>query len=148
MKIIYYLLCTIHKLAKEFKVDFETINFYVFDEIPFTPHRNILEGISRNYIAELHNRCPTIGILPYDIYNADEAFITATPFCALPVTSLNGNKIGNGKPGKIYNQILNQWSKNVGVDIRTQIQKWDEENDGSKRGRSPYEFQRAVNSKC
>ena len=30
----------------------------------------------------------------YDVVNADEAFMTGTPFCMLPVTSLDGQKIG------------------------------------------------------
>ena len=31
-------------------------------------------------------------IEPYHIYTADEAFMTGTPFCILPVTSLNSQK--------------------------------------------------------
>jgi branched-chain amino acid aminotransferase len=73
----------------------------------------------------------------YDIYFASEAFFTATPFCILPVTSLNGSPIGNGKPGPVYEELLKQWSKNVGVDIKAQIQAWD---NGKKEGPSPYQF--------
>ena len=36
-------------------------------------------------------------IEPYDVYSADEAFMTGTPFCMLPVLSLNNVKIGNVK---------------------------------------------------
>ena len=52
---------------------------------------------------------------------ADEAFMTGTPFCILPVTQINGIDIGNGKRGVMTNKLLNQWSKNVGVDIEKQI---------------------------
>ena len=56
-------------------------------------------------------------IEPYDVYCADEAFITGTPFCIMPVTSLNGINIGNGKFGDITKKVLKKWSKNVGLDI-------------------------------
>ena len=47
---------------------------------------------------------------PYDVYTADEAFMTGTPFCMLPVTSLNGNDIGTGKVGEVFSRLLGQWS--------------------------------------
>ena len=59
------------------------------------------------------------------MYTADEAFITGTPFCMLPVTSLNGLNIGNGKVGSIFSKIIGNWSNNTGVDIVGQIKKWD-----------------------
>ena len=51
--------------------------------------------------------------------------MTGTPFCMLPVTSLNNIKIGKGKRGKIFNILLSTWSKNVGVDIEKQIKRWN-----------------------
>lgn len=103
--------------------------------------RNTLRGISRRYI--LDQVCPKWierNLLPYDAYIADEVFITATPFCMLPVTSLNRVKIGNGKPGEKYKELLSKWSEDVGVDIKGQIKKWDAEGDESKQGISPYAF--------
>jgi branched-chain amino acid aminotransferase len=73
----------------------------------------------------------------HGVYSSDEAFFTATPFCMLPVVSVNGRKIGNGKPGPIYNKLLKGWSENVGVDIKAQIQEWDK---GKKEGPSAYSF--------
>jgi branched-chain amino acid aminotransferase len=81
-------------------------------------------------------------IEPYDVYTADEAFMTGTPFCMLPVTALNGNPIGDGKVGSVFTHILNQWSQNANVDIKGQIQKWDAER-GDIAGSSaptPYRF--------
>ena len=115
-------------------------NFFIIkDGVPITPHeRNALRGISQRYIYEL---CIGIvsraNIAPYDIYEADEAFVTATPFCMLPVTSLNGIAIGDGKPGSMYSEILKYWSKQVGVDIKAQIQTWDR---GGNVGASTYSF--------
>ena len=77
----------------------------------------------------------------YDVYTADEAFMTGTPFCMLPVTKLNGVKIGSGKIGKIYKKIIDHWSKSVGVNIEKQIKTWDEkDNSGKIKAPTPYSF--------
>ena len=92
---------------------------------------NILRGISRDYIFELADELniPWIekNIEPFDVYESDEAFITATPFCLLPTVSLNGIKIGSGKMGTVSKKILSQWSANVGVDIEGQIREYGKE---------------------
>ena len=82
-----------------------------------------------------------VNIEPYDVYSADEAFITATPFCLLPVTSLNGVKISDGKPGKIFKSLLKKWSKNTQVNIQKQIKEWKKV-DGEKEIKkpTPYKF--------
>ncbi len=107
--------------------------------------RNMLKGISRDYV--MNELCKKLkikviekNIEPYDVYDADEAFITGTPFCMLPVTSLNSIKIGNGKVGKVFSRILSQWSKNQKVDIKKQIINWDKENKKSTSTLSPYKF--------
>lgn len=113
--------------------------FIVKDGITYTPEpRNILRGISRQYVMD--KLCVTIekNIEPYDVITADEAFFTATPFCALPVTKFNGQKIGDGEPGFVYHDILRRWSENVGVNIKAQIQAWDAA--GVEAGSSPYVF--------
>lgn len=97
-----------------------------------SPHgHNILRGISRKYIME--ELCPQLEISvveknidPYDVHTAEEAFMSGTPFCMLPVTSLNSLPINDGKVGPIYKKIIDQWSKNVGMDIIGQIKSWNE----------------------
>jgi len=83
-------------------------------------------------------------IEPYDVYTADEAFLTGTPFCILPTTTLNGIDIGDGKMGKITSALLHQWSKNVGLDIVQQIKTWSAEvqNGTSSSAPTPYQFKR------
>ena len=110
----------------------------------FTPKgMDILRGITRNYILKLCNelRIPIIetDIEPFDLYNADEAFLTSTPFCILPAVTLNKLKIGDGRPGKITNMLLKKWSENVKIDIVKQIKKWDQEIKTSE-GTTPYKF--------
>jgi branched-chain amino acid aminotransferase len=120
--------------------------FIVKDGIIMTPEgRNILRGISRAYISELAAEigiaCVEKNIEPYDVLCADEAFMTGTPFCLLPVTSLNGSKISDGKMGKITRRLLEDWSRNVKVDIEGQIKRWDAEGlIRSRIGPTPYSF--------
>jgi len=109
--------------------------------------RNILRGISRQYIME--HLCPKLkipfiekNIEPYDVYNADEAFMTGTPFCLLPITTLNGLKIGDGKVGKIYSKLLEAWGRETKVDIKKQIQNWNRRSEKNPKSTasSPYKF--------
>ncbi|MBI1870526.1 MAG: aminotransferase class IV [Chlamydiae bacterium] len=121
--------------------------FIVKDGVLVTPEgRNILRGISRAYVlselaCQLGLKSVEKNIEPYDVMTADEAFMTGTPFCLLPVTSLNGTKIGDGKMGNMTKKLLNAWSENVGVDIVGQIKKWDAQR-GEKvsNAPSPYAF--------
>lgn len=121
--------------------------FIVKDNVLITPEpRNILRGISRAYIFELAKqlkmRCIEKNIEPYDVYTADEAFVTGTPFCMLPVTSLNYEKINDGKIGKITKALLDRWSKNVGVDIVAQIKKYGEKIKEASDAPTTYQFKR------
>jgi len=124
-------------------------NFFIIkDGVVITPEgRNILRGISREYVIK--ELCPQLGmpaaeknIDAYDVYTADEAFMTGTPFCMLPVTSLNGNAIGTGKVGEGFSRLLGQWSANTGVDIEGQIKQWDAERAGTASAEmpTPYRF--------
>jgi branched-chain amino acid aminotransferase len=105
--------------------------FIVKNGAVITPEgRNILRGVSRAYVIE--ELCPQLGldfveknIDAYDVYTADEAFMTGTPFCMFPVTSLNGSAIGTGKVGPVFERLLGQWSANTGVDVAGQIRAWD-----------------------
>ena len=121
-------------------------NFFIIkDNVVISPEgRNMLRGISRNYVMselckKLKLKCIEKNIEAFDVYNADEAFITGTPFCMLPVKSLNSIKIGDGKVGKIFNQLLALWSKEQKVDIKNQIKIW---NNSSKETKAitPYKF--------
>ena len=120
--------------------------FIVKDNKVFTPKgKDILRGISRDYV--INDLCKKLKIEvyeknfePYDVYAADEAFMTGTPFCMLPVTSLNGLKIGDCARGKIFNKLLSRWNKNVGLYIELQIKNWDKKNKKAISGVTPYKF--------
>lgn len=87
--------------------------------------RNILLGISRKTVMEL---CAQLSIAfqerdlqVHDAINADEIFVTTTPYCMAPVTKINGLAVADGKPGPIFEHLLAAWSAAVGMDIRSQV---------------------------
>ena len=118
--------------------------FIVKNGVIYTPEgRNILRGISRQYIIDEIGPSLNLPVVEknielYDVYTADEAFMTGTPFCMLPVTSLNSVHIGSGEVGPVFSSLLNKWGSNVGVDIKGQIQSWSGSHNVS--GPTPYQF--------
>ena len=123
-------------------------NFFIIKNgIIYTPEgRNILRGISRQYIIENigpHLNLPVIekNLEIYDVYTADEAFMTGTPFCLLPVTSINSVPIGNGKVGPVFKKLLSEWSNSVGVNIENQIKSWFTKT--TQSGATPYQFKQS-----
>jgi branched-chain amino acid aminotransferase len=103
-------------------------NFFIIaDGILKTPRaRGALAGISRETALELATGLgiPTeiADFQPYDIYTADEAFFTSTPYCIMPATKFNGLPVGDGSVGPVTNQLLQTWSQRVETDIVAQAQ--------------------------
>ena len=98
-------------------------NFFIYTEgVLKTPHaRSALAGISRATVlelaAQLGVRVEVTDFQPYDIYTADEAFFTSTPYCIMPATKFNGLPVGDGQVGTVTKRLLQAWSEHVGVDI-------------------------------
>ena len=122
-------------------------NFFMAkDGVVYTPEpRNILRGITRDYVMELCEAagtpCIEKNLEVYDVLTADEAFFTATPYCLVPVTRLNGQDIGDGKRGKIFQRLMDDWSKVVGLDIEQQIRDYGKEaKDLLSNAPTPYKF--------
>ena len=87
-----------------------------------TPTRNnILEGVSRKTTLTLAQQLgietQETNLFVYDLYNADEIFVTATSFAILPVSKVNNNPLETPVPGLLTKQLQSAWSKMVGVDI-------------------------------
>ncbi len=115
--------------------------FLVKDGKIFTPEgRNILRGITRRYVMdlakELNVSCEEKNLNVYDLYQADEAFVTSTPYCIVPVTKINGVNIGSGKPGLMVKRLLDHWSQKVGVDIVGQVKYYSET--GTQSSSNPF----------
>ena len=92
----------------------------------FSPtRRNILGGVSLMTLRELADELG-LGwvekdLQPYDVINADEAWLPTTPYCLAPCTKINGTPIGEGVPGPVFHEVIRAWSDRVGVDILRQI---------------------------
>ena len=119
--------------------------FIVKNSVLYTPEpRNILRGISRDYVMELAKTmkipCYEKNLEVYDVMTADEAFFTSTPFCMLPVVKINGVTIGNGKVSPMYRKLISQWSANVGVDIINQIKTFSKECSEVRDGNAPTPY--------
>lgn len=77
-----------------------------------TPHPScgILAGITRQTAMDLARKAGYEVIedflTPFDLYAADEAFLTGTAAEVIPMVTLDGNLIGNGKPGPVTKQIM------------------------------------------
>ncbi len=94
----------------------------VSDGVLITPGDDAtLQGVSQATLLELADRLeiPTSveHIQPYDVYNADEAFLCTTPYCLLPVSRADNRQIGDEVPGPITRRLLAAWSEIVGLDI-------------------------------
>ena len=90
------------------------------------PRRNILWGISITTVAELCDQLDIAfierDIQVHDVINADEAFLSSTPYCLAPVTRINGLSIGSASTKTpVLEKLMAAWSDRVGLDFRRQI---------------------------
>ena len=71
----------------------------------------------------------------YDVYMADEAFISSTRYCMLPVATLNGYRLGNELPGPVTLRLLGAWRNMVGMDfVRQALEHLPLANEGTASG--------------
>lgn len=72
-------------------------------------HNGALDGITMNTVMELAGKLnisrQTASLTRYDLYNADECFLTGTGAEIMPVTKIDGRVIGEGGPGPITAQL-------------------------------------------
>lgn len=105
-----------------------TANFFLVSHKAVHAPRpdHILGGVSQMIVVELLEKLGipyrTGDLQTYDVFNADEAFTSSTPYCLLPVTKFNGRPIGDGQVGPIYRKLIAAWSEKVGFDIVEQMQ--------------------------
>jgi branched-chain amino acid aminotransferase len=91
-------------------------------KIPDT--RFVLSGADMKAVLELASG---IGIgtdegtyTTYDLYNAQEAFLTTSSSGILPIVSFNGLPIGTGKVGPVTHRLMDAWIDMVGIDFVAQ----------------------------
>ncbi len=102
------LLLDIHGYVSEASAE----NFFIVkNHSVITPWSSTnLPGVTRETVLEL---APQLGLKPeerlfalYDVWSADEAFLTGTAAEIGPVVELDGRQIGDGKPGPMTKQII------------------------------------------
>jgi len=85
--------------------------FIVRDGVLMTPplSAGTLAGITRAVVMRLAREAGIelrqIDISRYDLYTADECFLTGTAAEVIPVTTIDGRTVGDGKPGAISGQM-------------------------------------------
>ncbi len=74
------------------------------------PEMGILEGITRGVAMELARKrgIPIYEkvLIRHDLHIADECFATGTAAEIIPITRIDGRPVGDGKPGPITKQLL------------------------------------------
>jgi branched-chain amino acid aminotransferase len=93
--------------------------FIVRDGEVLTPHeRYVLAGLSRKTVMEiardLHIPLREADIDLYDAYVADEAFITSTSWCLVPVKSVNDKSMALGTWGPVTRALSEGFKKRLG----------------------------------
>ena len=74
-----------------------------------------LEGITREAVIEIAKLLgyPVVrtDLTQYDLYTAEEVFISSTAGGIFPVTTVDGRKVADGKVGKMSREILNKYNE-------------------------------------
>jgi branched-chain amino acid aminotransferase len=72
-----------------------------------------LYGITRRVVMELAEeegcRVSEPNLTRYDLFNADECFLTGTGAEIVPVVKIDGRVIGNGRPGPITQKLVTRY---------------------------------------
>ena len=114
-----------------FVMEASTANILVYraEEGLLSPRKeDILPGVTVAVVEELAGRLN----IPFkhrdlsveDAANAEEMLLCSTSPCLLSVTRLNGQPIGDGKPGGIARQLRNEWNSLAGFDIEVQARRF------------------------
>jgi len=91
-------------------------------------HEKVLPGISLAQVAQsaasLAVPMTERDLTPQSVAASDEVLLTSTPLCLLPVTRLNGQPIGDSKPGPMFRRLLDDWNERVQLDIAAQAHRF------------------------
>jgi branched-chain amino acid aminotransferase len=93
--------------------------FLIRDQVLITPKLSsgALNGITRNTVLEIAQeagwRTREDDVRRYDLFTAEEMFLTGTGAEVIPVVEVDGRIIGTGKPGKHTADLIRRYHKLV-----------------------------------
>ena len=71
----------------------------------------ITRGTAIDLVAELGLSTSEPNMTRYDLYNADECFLTGTGAEIVPVVKIDQRVIGNGKPGPVTKKVVKAYKE-------------------------------------
>lgn len=90
--------------------------FIVKNQALLTPSgsKGALDGITKNTVMQIAGKLGITAseseITQYDLYTADECFLTGTGAEIIPVIDIDGRAIGNGHPGEITKKLIKDFN--------------------------------------
>ncbi len=96
--------------------------FIIENDVLKTPstHMGVLDGITRGVVMEIAKKISIEvkegTISRYNLFNAQECFLTGTAAEIIPIVKVDGRTIGSGKVGNITNKIRDVFKKLVDAD--------------------------------
>lgn len=109
--------------ADGFVAEADTANlFCVTGKVLRTPPATAcLHGITRAIVLELGSMLGlNVAVEPltlFDLYSADEVFLTGTICELVPVVSIDNREIGTGAPGPVWRELLDAYREHVRDDV-------------------------------
>lgn len=80
-----------------------------------------LDGITKRIVIDIARRLDIKiyegALAQYDLYTADECFLTGTGAEIMPVVSVDGRIIGNGRPGRMTLSLVEAFHKEIGNSV-------------------------------
>lgn len=100
-------------------------NFFIIkDKKLITSNQDILEGITRQFIIEIAKQELEVEIRPVlleELSSAEEAFKSGTSNELTPITQIDNQSIGNGKPGKITKNLHQKFKEFALNSVRDEL---------------------------
>lgn len=89
----------------------------------WTIEEGVLSGITRSVVLEEARKEGLVvhfeGIRAADLAGLDEAFITSSSRAVLPVTRIDGQVVGGGKPGPLTRLLLADYNRRIEAEVET-----------------------------
>ncbi|TWT55819.1 putative branched-chain-amino-acid aminotransferase [Thalassoglobus neptunius] len=100
------------------------------NQLKSPPREKTLNGISQHVVVEL---CDRLGLKfsfeelsPSDLMNVEEAFLTSSTYCLVPVRAVNSQHCFSSTPGPVTRRLQEEWSQQIGLDFVSQCTSTDE----------------------